>query len=735
MNTVSKYDVADVVKHISGASGGSGAGESGISGIFAAILAEISENSLEVNAEGKAAESGNVMPQYPPVKSDQSKKETPTVDQLVAGLNTRIFEESAKETGSEGEYVSLQRSVKEAKEDPSNQNPIFSSSEVIRASSGSEDKSISPEHLIGLTEEISKNLVQETGIGVKPRDTFNKETSLQNMNDRRFKFENPPLDLEDKQENAGPVSNLDAQKLTSEIMQNGFNGDTHLSRFSKEPYSGNTEGVGLPKTLVGNDSTSVRVETLRAKRQVILGPANSTIVSAEAESNLKESGSVETKDGSYEAGKIGLDKLGVFSEEQTGGTPLKSIKSRPENQNLSVPNPNNFVQNSHTENSKFTKDTIRHNNVNGPRLQKISVLQDDALGVTSAKTPAPETAGRVNDLVDASLKNSSDYSSKSSEPLAALSTINPRSPAVMAPMMQPSTLVNSTSKDDHSKNIDFLSGKIMRQEAPNPEKGLIDDSLVNESEKKVNPITIDGRVLEGGKKNFISGEKSNKVQQKMDVLDVVKTNNALDHSKYGPNTTSEDGLVNLVGSTKSVDGIQAAYERNFTNSIAGTVDITDHEITGNKDHNSRASRVPTSNFSAGMQDAIKGHLSQNSLGNSKFTVSLFPENFGKIEIEVAFSEDAGLNVKMFSDNAEATKLLQQNISTLRESLASEKINELVIDLNREKGSDEDFENDSSRNNKLVDADIENLSADDDSQEERVSSGTSFNSSGGLDTYV
>jgi flagellar hook-length control protein FliK len=90
---------------------------------------------------------------------------------------------------------------------------------------------------------------------------------------------------------------------------------------------------------------------------------------------------------------------------------------------------------------------------------------------------------------------------------------------------------------------------------------------------------------------------------------------------------------------------------------------------------------------------------------------------------------------MFSDNAEATKLLQQNISTLRESLASEKINELVIDLNQKKGSDEDFENDSSRNNKLVDADIENLSADDDSQEERVSSGASFNSSGGLDTYV
>ena len=50
MNTVSKYDVADVVKHILGTSETDNAGSGGINGIFGAILAEISENNLEINA-------------------------------------------------------------------------------------------------------------------------------------------------------------------------------------------------------------------------------------------------------------------------------------------------------------------------------------------------------------------------------------------------------------------------------------------------------------------------------------------------------------------------------------------------------------------------------------------------------------------------------------------------------------------------------------------------------------
>jgi flagellar hook-length control protein FliK len=116
-------------------------------------------------------------------------------------------------------------------------------------------------------------------------------------------------------------------------------------------------------------------------------------------------------------------------------------------------------------------------------------------------------------------------------------------------------------------------------------------------------------------------------------------------------------------------------------------------------------------------------------------VSLFPENFGKIEVEVTFSEDAGLNVKMFSDNPEATKLLQQNISTLRENLAFEKVSELVIDSNREKSSDGNFADDSSQSQQLVDKDAESFLSEEGSEEEKVDESGSSNMSEGLDTYV
>jgi flagellar hook-length control protein FliK len=165
------------------------------------------------------------------------------------------------------------------------------------------------------------------------------------------------------------------------------------------------------------------------------------------------------------------------------------------------------------------------------------------------------------------------------------------------------------------------------------------------------------------------------------------------------------------------------------------MDVKSHEVLEGTTLKSRTSNVSVSNFSSGMQAAVGGQLSQTPAGNSKFTVSLFPENFGKIEVEVTFSEDAGLNVKMFSDNPEATKLLQQNISTLRDSLAFEKVNELVIDSNREQNSDENFGNDPSDNQRLVEVDSESVLTEEGSEEEEIDTSASSDLGEGLDTYV
>ena len=90
---------------------------------------------------------------------------------------------------------------------------------------------------------------------------------------------------------------------------------------------------------------------------------------------------------------------------------------------------------------------------------------------------------------------------------------------------------------------------------------------------------------------------------------------------------------------------------------------------------------------------------------------------------------------MFSDNPEATKLLQQNISTLRESLAFEKVSELVIDSNRDQSSDENFGNEASQGQKLVDVDSESVLSEEGSEEESIDSSVSSNMTEGLDTYV
>ena len=220
-------------------------------------------------------------------------------------------------------------------------------------------------------------------------------------------------------------------------------------------------------------------------------------------------------------------------------------------------------------------------------------------------------------------------------------------------------------------------------------------------------------------------------------LDQASTREKISRSEYSLGALNDsvgDSGLNAVKPLTPIEGNQLLSERNFNNGITSNIDVKSYEVLDGTSFKSRASNVSVSNFSNGMQAAFSGHLSQTSAGNSKFTVSLFPENFGKIEVEVTFSEDVGLNVKMFSDNPEATKLLQQNISTLRESLAFEKVNELVVDLNREKSSDENFGNGQNDTQRLVDAEPES-GLTEESSEEETDANASSNLSEGLDTYV
>ena len=148
--------------------------------------------------------------------------------------------------------------------------------------------------------------------------------------------------------------------------------------------------------------------------------------------------------------------------------------------------------------------------------------------------------------------------------------------------------------------------------------------------------------------------------------------------------------------------------------------------------------ISVSNFSSEIQETIYGQLSKSVGGVSKFTVALFPENMGKISVEISYSEAAGLKINMIGDNLEATKILEQNLSTLRESLQTDKLNELIVNLNNNKDSH-------GSNQKQAQSDGDNFGAKEDKdtgtsklidpEPDVLNNDLAIDSENGLDTYV
>ena len=96
--------------------------------------------------------------------------------------------------------------------------------------------------------------------------------------------------------------------------------------------------------------------------------------------------------------------------------------------------------------------------------------------------------------------------------------------------------------------------------------------------------------------------------------------------------------------------------------------------------------VSVSNFNSEIRETIFGQLTKAVNGVTKFKVALYPENFGKISIEISYSENAGLKINMIGDNPEATRILEQNLPSLRDNLQNEKLSELVVNLNSNRDS-------------------------------------------------
>ena len=182
---------------------------------------------------------------------------------------------------------------------------------------------------------------------------------------------------------------------------------------------------------------------------------------------------------------------------------------------------------------------------------------------------------------------------------------------------------------------------------------------------------------------------------------------------------------------------QARDNLPLTQKTESEITLQELELGVSQGANTRANeaaneRVSIANLPQGIASRINPHLARGlGSGPTKISISLFPENYGQVDVEFVYSEEAGLRISMSSENAETTRLLQSNSGGLREALLGNSIADVSVDVNahgrsKHEGSAANEQNKASTKQVATESAMET-----NSSKAKASSDTSD----GLDTYV
>ena len=154
--------------------------------------------------------------------------------------------------------------------------------------------------------------------------------------------------------------------------------------------------------------------------------------------------------------------------------------------------------------------------------------------------------------------------------------------------------------------------------------------------------------------------------------------------------------------------------------------------TNTKANEAANQRVSIANLPQGIASRINPHLAKGlGSGPTKISISLFPENYGQVDVEFVYSEEAGLRVSLSSESAETTRLLQSNSSGLRETLLGNSLADVSVDVNAHgQGKQE-----GSAENPQGAAAARQIAGESAAEGEPLKSKATGDNSDGLDTYV
>lgn len=186
--------------------------------------------------------------------------------------------------------------------------------------------------------------------------------------------------------------------------------------------------------------------------------------------------------------------------------------------------------------------------------------------------------------------------------------------------------------------------------------------------------------------------------------------------------------------SSNVTQLESSSALSATNNVALSVGADPSAGLGTDSSIQNNQRVSVGNLPQGIAARVNTHLAKGlGSGPTKISISLFPENYGQVDVEFVYSEEAGLKINLSSDNAETTRLLQSNSSALRETLLGNSLASVSVDVNaRGKQSESGERNETAARSANTSDDADTLNSSDGADSRIGGNKTSTN---GLDTYV
>ena len=182
---------------------------------------------------------------------------------------------------------------------------------------------------------------------------------------------------------------------------------------------------------------------------------------------------------------------------------------------------------------------------------------------------------------------------------------------------------------------------------------------------------------------------------------------------------------------------QARDNLPLTQKTESEITLQELELGVSQGANTRANeaaneRVSIANLPQGIASKINPHLARGlGSGPTKISISLFPENYGQVDVEFVYSEEAGLRISMSSENAETTRLLQSNSGGLREALLGNSLADVSVDVNAHGRS----KHEGSAANEQNKASTKQVATESAMETNPSKAKASSDNSDGLDTYV